>query len=140
MRLVVRTLPVLSLSLLLACSQPRPFEPRVDDAEIGRLDRTEELAGKNAHSTVNNPSEQLGFFQAGKTRPLAAFTPDRLPMFKDIPTFRELGEDYVYFMQRSVVGAQPATSCPGTALPVEAGAGSKADRQLPSTRLQSVCP
>ncbi len=64
-----------------------------------------ELAGKNANSTVNNPSEQLGFFQAGKTRPLAAFTPTRLPLFADVPTFRELGKDYVYFMQRSVVGA-----------------------------------
>ena len=64
-----------------------------------------ELAGKNADSTVNNPSEQLGFFQAGKTRPLAAFTPERLPLFGDVPTFRELGKDYVYFMQRSVVGA-----------------------------------
>ncbi len=64
-----------------------------------------ELAGKNANSTVNNPSEQLGFWEAGKTRPLAAFTADRLDVFKDVPTFRELGKDYVYYMQRSVVGA-----------------------------------
>ncbi|MEE8195759.1 MAG: tripartite tricarboxylate transporter substrate binding protein [Acidiferrobacterales bacterium] len=65
-----------------------------------------ELAGKHADSTVNNPSEQLGFYQAGTTRPLAAFTPDRLPLFPDAPTFRELGKyGMVYFMQRSVVGA-----------------------------------
>ena len=64
-----------------------------------------ELAGKNANSTVNNPSEQLGFYQAGKTRALAAFTPARLEVFPDAPTFRELGKDFVYFMQRSVVGA-----------------------------------
>jgi len=64
-----------------------------------------ELAGKNANSTVNNPSEQLGFYQAGKTIPIAAFTPVRLPMFKNAPTFKELGRDMVYFMQRSVVGA-----------------------------------
>ena len=64
-----------------------------------------ELAGKNADSTVNNPSEQLGFYQAGKTRPIAAFTPARLPLFSDAPTFRELGKDFVYFMQRTVVGA-----------------------------------
>ena len=64
-----------------------------------------ELAGKNANSTVNNPSEQLGFFEAGKTRPIAAFTPDRLEVFPDAPTFRELDQDFVYFMQRSVVGA-----------------------------------
>ena len=64
-----------------------------------------ELAGKNADSTVNNPSEQLGFYQAGKTVALGAFTPTRLPLFKDAPTFKELGKDFVYFMQRTVVGA-----------------------------------
>ena len=64
-----------------------------------------ELAGKHANSTVNNPSEQLGFYQAGKTIPIAAFTPARMPLFKDSPTFKELGKDFVYFMQRSVVGA-----------------------------------
>ena len=64
-----------------------------------------ELAGNNAHSTVNNPSEQLGFYEAGKTRALAAFTPERLELFPDAPTFEELGKDFVYFMQRSVVGA-----------------------------------
>ncbi len=64
-----------------------------------------ELAGKNANSTVNNPSEQLGFYQAGKTVPIAAFTPARLPLFSDAPTFKELGKDFVYFMQRTVVGA-----------------------------------
>jgi tripartite-type tricarboxylate transporter receptor subunit TctC len=64
-----------------------------------------ELAGNNADSTVNNPSEQLGFYEAGTTKPLAAFTTDRLPLFKDTPTFSELGQDMVYFMQRTVVGA-----------------------------------
>lgn len=64
-----------------------------------------ELAGKHADSTVNNPSEQLGFYEAGTTRPIAAFTPERLDLFADSPTFKELGQDFVYFMQRSVVGA-----------------------------------
>ncbi len=66
-----------------------------------------ELAGKHADSTVNNPSEQLGFYKAGTTRPIAAFTPDRMEMFPDAPTFKELGKAGipVYFMQRSVVGA-----------------------------------
>ena len=64
-----------------------------------------ELAGKHADSTVNNPSEQLGFHEAGTTRPIAAFTPERLELFADSPTFKELGQDFVYFMQRSVVGA-----------------------------------
>ena len=64
-----------------------------------------ELAGNHCNSTVNNPSEQLGFYEAGKTRAIASFTPTRLPLFPDAPTFKELGKDYVYFMQRSVVGA-----------------------------------
>jgi tripartite-type tricarboxylate transporter receptor subunit TctC len=61
------------------------------------------LIGNQVQSTVNNPSEQLGFYQAGKSRPLAAFTPERLAVFPDVPTFRELGQDLVYYMQRSVV-------------------------------------
>ena len=63
-----------------------------------------ELAGKHCDSTVNNPSEQLGFYEAGTTRPIAAFTPERLDLFPDAPTFNELGKDFVYFMQRSIVG------------------------------------
>ncbi|MEN8196824.1 MAG: tripartite tricarboxylate transporter substrate-binding protein [Pseudomonadota bacterium] len=64
-----------------------------------------QLAGKHANSTVNNPSEQEGFHKAGMTVPLAAFTPKRLELFPNSPTFREKGKDFVYFMQRSVVGA-----------------------------------
>ena len=63
-----------------------------------------ELAGNNANSTVNNPSEQLGFFEAGNTRALGAFTDNRLELFPDAPTFGELGNEFVYYMQRSVVG------------------------------------
>ena len=62
------------------------------------------LIGNHIDSTVNNPSEQLGFYQAGKSRPLAAFTEERIPTFSDVPTFGELGKDNMaYFMQRSVV-------------------------------------
>merc|ERR1712072_111124 len=69
-----------------------------------------QLAGKHADSTVNNPSEQEGFYKARTTVALAAFTPSRLEMFPDAPTFRELGQDRVYFMQRSVVGAPGMSS------------------------------
>ena len=62
-----------------------------------------QLIGKHINSTVNNPSEQMGFWQAGKSRPLATFTPTRLKAFPNVPTFRELGHDLVYFMQRSVI-------------------------------------
>ncbi len=62
------------------------------------------LIGNHVESTVNNPSEQLGFYQAGKSRPLAAFTPERIPAFADVPTFAELGHpELVYYMQRSVL-------------------------------------
>ncbi|MDH3380861.1 MAG: tripartite tricarboxylate transporter substrate binding protein, partial [Gammaproteobacteria bacterium] len=44
------------------------------------------LIGKHIDSTVNNPSEQMGFFEAGKSRPLMALTPERLPQFPDVPT------------------------------------------------------
>ena len=37
--------------------------------------------------------------------PLAAFTDDRLAIFPDVPTLKELGADFAYYMQRSVVGA-----------------------------------
>lgn len=68
------------------------------------------LIGKHIDSTVNNPSEQLGFFEAGQSRPLVAFTPDRLPQFPDVPTSAEVGHgDLVYFMQRSI-NAPPGMS------------------------------
>ncbi|MEE2746262.1 MAG: tripartite tricarboxylate transporter substrate-binding protein [Pseudomonadota bacterium] len=66
-----------------------------------------ELIGKHINSTVNNPSEQAGFWTAGKSRPLASFTPKgKLKgRFGKIPTFQELGygSDMVYYMQRSIV-------------------------------------
>ena len=63
------------------------------------------LIGKHIDSTVNNPSEQLGFYEAGKSRPLVAFTPERLMQFPDVPTSGEIGHpDLVYFMQRSING------------------------------------
>ncbi|MDQ2092286.1 Bug family tripartite tricarboxylate transporter substrate binding protein [Marimonas arenosa] len=62
------------------------------------------LVGGHIDSTVNNPSEQMGFYQAGKSRPIVAFTPERLEAFPDVPTARELGHDIVYWMQRSFVG------------------------------------
>jgi tripartite-type tricarboxylate transporter receptor subunit TctC len=63
------------------------------------------LIGGHIDSTVNNPSEQLSFYKAGKSRPLATFTEERLAAFPDTPTMRELGHDLVYGMQRSFVGA-----------------------------------
>lgn len=64
-----------------------------------------DLAGKQINSSVNNPSEALGFYESGDVVPLVAFTDERLALFKDTPTLKELGGDFAYFMQRSVVGA-----------------------------------
>ncbi len=64
-----------------------------------------ELAGQQIDSSVNNPSEALGFYESGDVIPLVAFTDERLPLFPDVPTLKELGGDFSYFMQRAVVGA-----------------------------------
>ena len=62
------------------------------------------LVGGHVDSTVNNPSEQMAFWKAGKSRPIAAFTEERIQVFPEVPTMRELGHDLVYAMQRSFVG------------------------------------
>lgn len=64
-----------------------------------------QVAGRQITSSVNNPSEALGFFESGDLIPLVAFTDERLPMFPDVPTLKEAGGDFSYFMQRAVVGA-----------------------------------
>jgi tripartite-type tricarboxylate transporter receptor subunit TctC len=64
-----------------------------------------DLAGQQVDSSVNNPSEALGFYESGDVIPLVAFTDERLPLFPDVPTLKELGGDFSYFMQRAVVGA-----------------------------------
>lgn len=64
-----------------------------------------DLAGRQVTSSVNNPSEALGFYEAGDVVALVAFTNERLPFFPDVPTLKEFGHDFAYTMQRSVVGA-----------------------------------
>jgi putative tricarboxylic transport membrane protein len=70
----------------------------------GGGDVAKQLAGQHADSTVNNPSEALGFYESGDVVPIAAFTKERLALFPDVPTMGELGHPNAYFMQRSVVG------------------------------------
>lgn len=72
----------------------------------GGGDVAKALAGNNVNSTVNNPSEALGFYEAGTVVPLAAFTPERISLFPDAPTFGELGAEMSYFMQRSIIGPE----------------------------------
>ena len=59
------------------------------------------LIGKHILTTVNNPAEQMGFYQADQSKPLVQFTDERLELFPDVPTAKESGHDIVYFMQRS---------------------------------------
>ena len=63
--------------------------------------------GFSSTIAFNNPSEQLGFWDAGKSRPIASFTPKgkMSGKFGKIPTFAELGhgDDMVYYMQRSII-------------------------------------
>lgn len=70
----------------------------------GGGDVAKNLVGGHIDSTVNNPSEQMGFYKAGKSRPIVAFTPERLEVFPDVPTATETGHELVYWMQRSFVG------------------------------------
>jgi len=70
----------------------------------GGGDVAKNLVGGHIDSTVNNPSEQMGFWKAGKSRPIAAFTAERIEVFSDVPTMTELGHPLVYEMQRSFVG------------------------------------
>ncbi len=69
-----------------------------------------ELAEKRVDSTVNNPAEQNNYFPKGMTKPVVAFTPQRLPAYLRTPSLRETGMDFQYFNQRSVVGPPGMTA------------------------------
>ena len=56
----------------------------------GGGDVAKNLVGGHIDSSVNNPSEALGFYNAGKVRPIAAFTPERIEVFPDTPTMLSL--------------------------------------------------
>lgn len=64
------------------------------------------LVGKQVDFTVNNPIEAVGHWEAGRLRPLAFFSGERInaPKWKDIPTMKELGFPLEYTMLRGVFG------------------------------------
>jgi tripartite-type tricarboxylate transporter receptor subunit TctC len=67
-----------------------------------------ELVGKHIDSTVNNPSECVSHWRAGKVRPLALIDHERiaLPMWDQIPTLKEaMGTDISYQMLRGIFAA-----------------------------------
>lgn len=71
----------------------------------GGGDVAKAVVGGHVDLTVNNPSEAMGFFKAGKMRPIASFTAARIPGLDDVPTMAELGHNLEYTMQRSFVAA-----------------------------------
>jgi putative tricarboxylic transport membrane protein len=67
-----------------------------------------ELVGKHTNSTVNNPSEAVSHWKAGRLRPLATIDQERiaLPDWDKIPTMKEAtGVDLSYLMLRGMFAA-----------------------------------
>ncbi len=67
-----------------------------------------ELVGKHTNSSVNNPSEAVSHWKAGRLRPLAIIDNERidLPDWKGIVTMKEAtGVDLSYLMLRGIFGA-----------------------------------
>jgi len=52
-----------------------------------------------------NPSEAAQLVKAGRLRPIAMFSPERLPQWKDVPTAKEQGFDVTLSQFRGVVAA-----------------------------------
>ena len=74
----------------------------------------QQLAGGHIQASVNNPSEGLQFWRAGKIKPLCVFAEQRMPYrdiiaggqsWNDVPTCREQGLDVTYRMMRAIFGA-----------------------------------
>ena len=63
------------------------------------------LLGGNVDFASPNPSEATQLVKAGRLRPLAMFSPERLEGWKDVPTAKEQGIDVVLDQFRAVVAA-----------------------------------
>ena len=60
------------------------------------------LVGGESDFTLNNPSEQMGFYQSGDSKALVMMTPDRNTAFPEVPSSYELGyPDLEYYMMRA---------------------------------------
>ncbi len=76
------------------------------------------MVGKHVDSTVNNPSECVSHWRAGKVRPLAVIDHERIPLpeWDKIPTLKEAtGVDISYLMLRGIFAP------PGISKDVQAG-------------------
>ncbi len=63
------------------------------------------LLGGNIDFASPNPSEATQLIKAGRLRPLAVFSPERLDILKDVPTAKEQGIDVTLDQFRAVVAA-----------------------------------
>lgn len=63
------------------------------------------LLGGNVDFASPNPSEATQLVKAGRLRPLAMFSPERLDNWKDVPTAKEQGIDVTLSQFRGVVAA-----------------------------------
>lgn len=73
----------------------------------GGGDVAKQLVGGHINSTVNNPIEQVSFWQAGNTRALCVFGAERMQTegaakWGDVPTCKEAGVDVEYQMLRGI--------------------------------------
>ena len=63
------------------------------------------LLGGHIDAAWANPNECLSQIRGGLARPLAVTAPERIKIFPDVPTFKEMGYDAVYRQLRGVCGA-----------------------------------
>lgn len=63
------------------------------------------LLGGNVDVASPNPSEAAQLVKAGRLRPIAMFSPERLANWKDVPTAKEQGFDVTLSQFRGVVAA-----------------------------------
>ncbi|MCM0650928.1 tripartite tricarboxylate transporter substrate binding protein [Clostridium swellfunianum] len=67
------------------------------------------LLGGHVDAAIFNPSEVMGQIQAGKVIPLAAFSSERLTgVFKDTPTFKELGYKDIEVREVRAIAGPPS--------------------------------
>ena len=61
------------------------------------------ILGGHVDVALGNPNELAGYVEAGKLTPLAVFSDERVPGFKDVPTMKEVGYNVVSRSGRGIV-------------------------------------
>jgi putative tricarboxylic transport membrane protein len=75
--------------------RPVPFN---GDGEV-----TTALLGKHIELQFGNASEVMSQIKAGRVKPIAVTSPERLKSLPDVPTFKELGSDIELMLYRGIV-------------------------------------